>query len=107
MTVKDHELSIPLTGAKWAARSETYASLIAEHLCRETKWLAVGCGSRLLEEDMDPVEDWLVQHCGEITGMDVYVTPNRNIRTVVQGSLYELPFDDRSFDLVTCNMVVE
>jgi 2-polyprenyl-3-methyl-5-hydroxy-6-metoxy-1,4-benzoquinol methylase len=69
--------------------------------------LDAGCGSRLLEEDLDPLEDWLVQHCGAITGIDVYVTPNRNIRTVVQGSLYKLPFDDRSFDLITCNMVVE
>jgi SAM-dependent methyltransferase len=39
--------------------------------------------------------------------MDVGLTPNRNIKTLLQGSLYHLPFSDNTLDLITCRMVVE
>jgi len=100
-------VQIPLSGAKWAAKSEAYASLIAEHLSPHTLWLDAGCGSRLLEADMDPLEDWLVTHCKSIFGIDIGVTSNRNIKTLLQGSLYHLPFADNTLDLITCRMVVE
>ena len=101
------EVKIPLSGEKWAAKSEAYAALIAEHLMPQTVWLDAGCGSRLLESDMDAVEDWLTGRCRFIVGMDFRVTAHRNIRSLVGGSLYELPFPDGSLDLITCNMVVE
>jgi len=107
MQVKAQTDQIPLCGAKWAAKSEAYASLISEHLSPDTVWLDAGCGSRLLENDMDPLESWLTSHCKTIIGMDVSVTSNRNISSLVNGSLYELPFVDNSFDLITCRMVVE
>jgi SAM-dependent methyltransferase len=88
---------IPLTGAKWAAKSEAYASLIAEHLSPHTLWLDAGCGSRVLEADMDQ----------SIFGMDVRVTSNRNIKSLLRGSLYQLPISDNTLDLITCRMVVE
>jgi len=98
---------IPLTGEKWAAQSEAYATLIAEHLTPETRWLDAGTGSRILEEDLDALENWLVQHSGMTVGMDVCVTQHLNIRALVGGSIYDLPFADSSFDLVTCNVVME
>jgi SAM-dependent methyltransferase len=98
---------IPLSGAKWAARAEAYAAMISEHLSPSTVWLDAGCGRRLLEDDMDRLEDWLVDHCGRIVGLDASVTTHRNINLLVQGTLYALPFADSSLDLVTCNMVVE
>jgi SAM-dependent methyltransferase len=101
------EVKIPLSGEKWAAKSEAYAALIAEHLTPQTVWLDAGCGSRLLESDMDAAEDWLAGRCRVLVGMDYAVTGHRNIRSLVGGSLYELPFADGSVDLVTCNMVVE
>lgn len=101
------EVKIPLTGEKWAAKSEAYAALIAEHLTPQTVWLDAGCGSRLLESDLEAVEDWLAGRCRFIAGMDYAVTAHRNIRSLVGGSLYALPFADGSLDLVTCNMVVE
>ena len=104
---QDQAVQIPLSGAKWAAKSEAYASLIAEHLTPHTLWLDAGCGSRLLENDMDPSETWLATHCKSIFGMDLAVTPNCNIRSLVRGSLYHLPFADNSLDLITCRMVVE
>jgi SAM-dependent methyltransferase len=98
---------IPITGEKWAAHAEAYAKLIAEHLKPQTRWLDAGTGSRILEEDLDPLENWLVQQGGMTVGMDVQLTQHRNIRTLVGGSIYDLPFADGSFDLVTCNMVME
>lgn len=107
MKVEAQAVQIPLSGAQWAAKSEAYASLISEHLSPHTVWLDAGCGSRLLEDDMDPLEDWLASHCKTIVGIDVSVTSNRNIKSLVQGSLYDLPFGDNSLDLITCRMVVE
>lgn len=98
---------IPLTGEKWAAHAEAYAALIAEHLTPETRWLDAGTGSRILEQDLDALENWLVQRCSMTVGVDVHVTDHLNIRTLVAGSIYDLPFADGSFDLVTCNMVME
>ena len=107
MSAAGTPLQIPLTGARWAAKSEAYASLIAEHLFAESVWLDAGGGNRLLEDDMDPLENWLVTQCNTIIGMDLAVTSHRNIRRLAQGSLYHLPFADNSLDLVTCRMVVE
>lgn len=107
MKAEAQTVQIPFSGAQWAAKSEAYASLISEHLSPHTVWLDAGCGSRLLEDDMDPVENWLASHCKTIVGIDVSVTFNRNIKSLIQGSLYDLPFADNSFDLITCRMVVE
>lgn len=98
---------IPLSGAKWAAKSEAYACLVSEHLSSHTVWLDAGCGSRLLEPDMDTLENWLGTHCKSIFGMDLAVTSNRNIKSLLSGSLYQIPFRDNSLDLITCRMVVE
>jgi SAM-dependent methyltransferase len=107
MNLVRFDTEIPLSGADWAAKSETYAALISEHLAAHTVWLDAGCGWRLLENDMEPLENWLVDHCRMIVGMDFSATTHRNIDLLVQGSLYALPFADDSLDLVTCNMVVE
>jgi 2-polyprenyl-3-methyl-5-hydroxy-6-metoxy-1,4-benzoquinol methylase len=107
MKVDARIIQIPLSGARWAAKSEAYASLVSEHMSPDTVWLDAGCGSRLLEEDMDLLENWLASHCKTIIGMDVSVTSNRNIKLLLQGSLYDLPFADNSFDLITSRMVVE
>lgn len=101
------EDEIPLTGEKWAAKSEAYAQLISEHVTSRTVWLDGGCGWHVLEDDMEPMEDWLVERCGIVIGMDISVTRHRNIRLLAQGSLYDLPFGDSSLDLVTFNMVAE
>jgi SAM-dependent methyltransferase len=101
------ESAMPLTGARWAAKSEAYAALVSEHLSDQTVWLDAGCGSRLLEEDTDSLESWLASRPKRIIGLDVGVTSHRNIKLLVRGSLYDLPFGDESVDLITCNMVVE
>jgi SAM-dependent methyltransferase len=98
---------IPLTGAIWAAKSEAYASLVSSHLSPQTVWVDAGCGSRLLEDDLDPLENWLATRCRMVIGVDVSLTSHRNVQLLVQGSLYDMPFADGSLDLVTCRMVVE
>jgi SAM-dependent methyltransferase len=105
--VPQERSEMPLSGARWAAKSEAYARVISEHLSPRTLWLDAGCGSRLLEEDMGPLEDWLVSQCGLVMGLDPVVSTHRNIRLLVRGSLYSLPFGDNSLDLVTANMVAE
>jgi SAM-dependent methyltransferase len=100
-------VEIPLTGAKWAAKTEAYAALVSEHLSPDAVWLDAGCGSRLLEDDMDPLEDWLSTRCRFILGMDLAVTSHRNIKPLLCGSLYDLPFPDNSLHLITCRMVLE
>ena len=104
---KTQQIELPLTGEKWAAKSEAYATLISEHLTPTTVWLDAGCGRRLLEEDMDPLEDWLAHRPRLLMGLDPQATDHRNIELLVSGSLYHLPFADNSFDLVTANMVAE
>lgn len=107
MLVQVPTVEIPLTGAKWAAKTEAYAALVSEHLFPDAVWLDAGCGSRLLEKDMDSLEDWLATHCRFILGMDLAVTSHRNIKPLLRGSLYNLPFRDNSLHLVTCRMVLE
>lgn len=107
MSLQVHGVEIPLSGAVWAAKSEAYASLVSEHLSTDTIWLDAGCGSRLLEGGMGPLEKWLAAHCKSILGMDLAVTSNRNIKSVLRGSLYDMPFHDNSLDLITCRAVVE
>jgi len=99
--------AIPVTGEKWAALAEAYAKLIAEHARPESRWLDAGTGSRILEEDLDGLENWLVQRVEMTIGMDVRLTQHLNIRTLVSGSIYDIPFETGSFDIVTCNMVME
>ena len=107
MSAAGTPLPIPLSGARWAAKSEAYASLVAEHLFPESVWLDAGCGNRLLEDDLDPLENWLVTQCKTVIGMDLAATSHRNITRLAQGSLYHLPFADNTLDLITCRMVVE
>lgn len=72
-----------------------------------TVWLDAGCGSRLLEDDLDPLEDWLATQCKTLISLDLAATSHRNIKVLVQGTLDHLPFADSCLDLVTCRMVVE
>ena len=42
MKAQAQAVEIPLSGARWAAKSEAYASLISEHLSADTAWLDAG-----------------------------------------------------------------
>lgn len=69
---------IPLTGEKWVAHSEAYATLIAEHVKPKSLWPYAGTGSRILEGNLDALENWLVKQSEMTIGMDVRLTQHVN-----------------------------
>jgi SAM-dependent methyltransferase len=99
-----------LPGSVW--NQEVYGKLLAEQLLlkRDARWLDAGCGCRILAGGLEQLEDLAVARAGFAVGMDpdkTGVATHRNIEKRVCGFLDALPFSDQSFDVVTCNMVVE
>ncbi len=89
---------------------QIYGTVVQRYTNQNTTWLDLGCGWRLLGKDLEPIEDSLVAGVRSVVGCDVdfhSVMKHRNIKKLVVGSAEALPFQDASFDLLTCNMVVE
>jgi ubiquinone/menaquinone biosynthesis C-methylase UbiE len=89
---------------------EIYGKLLQGHISKDTKWLDVGCGWRLLGRHLEPIEDALVANAGMTVGCDLSfdgLIKHRNISKLVLASANDLPFRESTFNLVTCNMVVE
>jgi len=89
---------------------EIYGTVVQRYATRNTTWLDLGCGWRLLGKDLEPIEDRLVASVRSAVGCDPdfhSVMKHRNLKKRVVGSAEVLPFEDGSFDLLTCNMVVE
>jgi ubiquinone/menaquinone biosynthesis C-methylase UbiE len=89
---------------------EIYGKLLQRHISKDTKWLDVGCGWRLLGRHLEPIEDDLVATAGVTVGCDLSfdgLAKHRNISKLVLASANDLPFRESAFNLVTCNMVVE
>jgi ubiquinone/menaquinone biosynthesis C-methylase UbiE len=74
------------------------------------RWLDLGCGHAILQSWRHEVEKQLVANCKFLAGLD-YDLPSlrahKTIKNLVRGGIGKLPFKDRTFDLVTMNMVVE
>lgn len=89
---------------------QIYGTVLQKYVNGQTRWLDLGCGWRLLGKDLEPIEDSLVAAAKSVVGCDMdfqSVLKHRNIKRLVLGSADVLPFEEGSFDLVTCNMVVE
>jgi len=89
---------------------EIWGEMVRERLTQPVRWLDSGCGWRLLGEDLEPLENELVRLAQIVVGIDLdfdHLRKHLNISRRICGSLLSLPFPDASFDLVTCNMVVE
>jgi ubiquinone/menaquinone biosynthesis C-methylase UbiE len=89
---------------------EVYGDMLRRYVTSEVTWLDAGCGWRLLGKDLEPLEDTLVSTARFVVGADLEfesLSKHRNITRRVGTALDSLPFPDHSFDLVTCNMVVE
>lgn len=77
------------------------------------RWLDVGCGRGLAPvwfADADAVEADLRLRAGCLVGLDLdldALRANRSCTQRVLGTVTALPFAARSYDLVTCNMVLE
>jgi len=93
-----------------AWNQEIYGHVLQSHLSPTTRWLDAGCGHRLLPQGLDKLVNGLVAIPRFIVGTDVSILAlrgNRWAHSLVGAKLEALPFEDESFDLVTCNMVVE
>ena len=89
---------------------EIWGETIRQYLTHPVRWLDAGCGSHLLGRDLEPLENELVRMARFVVGVDLdfpHLRNHANISQRICASLDSLPFSDASFDLVTCNMVVE
>jgi len=91
---------------------ESYGMLLLHYLQEKprARWLDAGCGCRILSDGLETLEDSAASEARFVVGMDAdcrSLTRHRNIGLRVCSSLDAIPFPDLSFDLVTCNMVVE
>jgi SAM-dependent methyltransferase len=84
--------------------------MVRQRLRGAVRWLDAGCGRRLLGRDLESLENELVSSARSVVGVDLDVAHLRkhlNISRRACASLHSLPFPDGTFDLITCNMVVE
>ncbi|MGH7502379.1 MAG: class I SAM-dependent methyltransferase [Longimicrobiales bacterium] len=87
-----------------------YEQVLREVATPGLDWLDTGCGRQLLPAWREAAENALVKRIGSVTGLDPdwdSIRHHRSLKRRVRGSVSALPFPDRSFDLVTANMVVE
>jgi ubiquinone/menaquinone biosynthesis C-methylase UbiE len=74
-------------------------------------WLDLGCGHKILPPWVGLDEPNLVGRCHSVAGLDLDFPSLRKNQIfagrVVMANLEQIPFAERSFDLVTANMVVE
>lgn len=89
---------------------EIWSETIRRNLTHPVRWLDAGCGWRLLGKNLEPLENKMVSLARMVVGVDLdfpHLRKHVSISRRVCASLYALPLSDASFDLVTCNMVVE
>ena len=89
---------------------EIWGETIREYLTHPVRWMDAGCGWHLLRKDLEQLENELLNLAGIVVGVDLdfpHLRKHVNISRRICASLDSLPFSDASFDLITCNMVVE
>jgi 2-polyprenyl-3-methyl-5-hydroxy-6-metoxy-1,4-benzoquinol methylase len=88
----------------------TYEELISQYVTEGIEWLEAGCGHQILPEWRLSQEQALVKKAKRVVGVDLDfegIKKHRTIKETYYANLQALPFAAESFDLVTCNMVVE
>jgi len=74
------------------------------------RWLDIGCGHDFLPEWMAPRDRVLRTKGWTVTGIDMdraSIARHLRLRHRIVANGEQLPFEDRSFDLITANMVIE
>ncbi len=100
---------------RWLAPYQKYSYYVhAEWVKRlvgpETRWLDAGCGHQSLESRLQTEERKIVDSAQLAVGCDGVwssVSRHRSLRNLVTCDVSALPFADRSFNVVTLNMVAE
>lgn len=87
-----------------------YYEALKPHVRPDVSWLDLGCGHQVFA-------DWMTEEEAEVTSQARYccgidldeesMRKHRYLRDRVKGDLQRLPFADRSFDVISANMVVE
>ena len=86
-----------------------YERLLAQYVDADTLWLDAGTGQQILPEWENAREQALVKTARTVIGVDLEFKSrtHTSISLLVRADIEKLPFADNSFNLVTCNMVVE
>jgi ubiquinone/menaquinone biosynthesis C-methylase UbiE len=87
-----------------------YQEVLEEIVHAETEWLDLGCGHQIFPEWRLAQEKAIVARCKRVVGVDEdqpSLLRHRTITNRIHANISNLPFADKSFDLVTANMVVE
>jgi SAM-dependent methyltransferase len=89
-----------------------YTRMLQQYFRPGIHWLDAGCGHSLIAKwlrDADQIEQKFLDEAKIIVGIDIDIpslaVPSRILR--VAGYLENLAFANETFDLITCNMVVE
>jgi SAM-dependent methyltransferase len=87
-----------------------YEDVLNANVTSDSTWLDLGCGHQLLPTWRRDEEAQLIGRSRLVVGLDYDFQSLRHHTTVsrrVRGDITRLPFAERSFELVTANMVVE
>lgn len=103
---KGRDLVVP--GLKYS--HEIYETTLSDLLDGRPCWLDIGCGHQVFPPWRASQEKHLVQSVPLVVGLDydhASLVRHGTIRARVRADVEVLPFKDRSFDLVTANMLLE
>jgi 2-polyprenyl-3-methyl-5-hydroxy-6-metoxy-1,4-benzoquinol methylase len=87
-----------------------YHEWLLSLLSNRCDWLDLGCGHQVFPSWVDADAQGMIASCHKAVGIDLdfpSLRKNLYLRDRVMGSLEHLPFSSASFDVVTCNWVVE
>lgn len=97
-----------LPDLRW--NQEIYGEALEQHLDSETRWLDAGCGHHILGAGLEGIEHRLKHSACLVVGVDLHFekqADDEELPLRACADLDHLPFADESFELVSCNMVVE
>jgi ubiquinone/menaquinone biosynthesis C-methylase UbiE len=90
-----------------------YKQILESHVPQGGRWLELGCGHQVLPDWIHSSRELaasLVSRTKQAVGLDPVFASIRNHKTIherVVAAIEHSPFRERSFDLVTANMVME